>query len=69
MLVLSRKSGECVRIGQSIEVRVLEVRGNRVKLGFSAPADVAIQRDEIRDASLHQFTAWHECSTVGELCS
>jgi carbon storage regulator len=69
MLVLSRKSGECVRIGQSIEVKVLEVSGNRVKLGFSAPADVAIQRDEIRDTYLHQFTSWQQCSAVGELCS
>ena len=69
MLVLSRKSGECVRIGQSIEVKVLEVSGNRVKLGFSAPADVAIQRNEIRDANLHQFTSWQQCSAVGELCS
>ena len=48
MLVLSRKCGECVQIGSSIEVKVLEVSGGRVKLGFSAPLETAIQREEIR---------------------
>ncbi len=65
MLVLSRKSGECVRIGESIEVKVLEIDGGRVKLGFSAPADVHIQRDEIRGAPPHRFRRWHECGAVG----
>jgi carbon storage regulator len=48
MLVLSRKHGECIQIGDSIEIKVIEVSGGRVKLGLSAPANVAIQRDEIR---------------------
>ena len=37
MLVLSRKTGECIRIGQEIEVTVLEVRGGRAKLGIRLP--------------------------------
>jgi carbon storage regulator len=65
MLVLSRKSGECVRIGESIEVKVLEIDGGRVKLGFSAPADVNIQRDEIRGTLPRRFQRWHECGVVG----
>jgi carbon storage regulator len=69
MLVLSRRSGECVHIGHSIEVKVLEVCGNKVKLGFTAPPDVAIQRSEIRDAYPQRFTAWQECHAVAELCS
>ena len=47
MLVLSRKNGERVRIGHSVEVTVLEVRGDRVKLGFSGPAEVPIHREEV----------------------
>jgi carbon storage regulator len=47
VLVLSRKQGECVQIGEEIEVAVLEVRGNRVRLGFSAPPSVSIHRGEI----------------------
>lgn len=47
MLVLSRKPGEQVIIATQIVVKVLEVRGSRVKLGFVGPADVSIQREEI----------------------
>jgi carbon storage regulator len=47
MLVLTRKSGESVVISQELEVRVLAVHGSRVKLGFSGPPEIAIQRGEI----------------------
>ncbi len=48
MLVLSRKRGEGIVIGNGVTITVLGVEGNRVKLGFVAPADVPIQREEIR---------------------
>ena len=47
MLVLSRKTGERVCIGGSVEVTVLESRNGRVKLGFSGPTDVPIHRAEL----------------------
>ena len=47
MLVLSRKKGEGVVIGRKIRVTVLEVSGNRVKLGFSCPTEVPIHREEV----------------------
>jgi carbon storage regulator len=47
MLVLSRKRGEGIVIGRDIEVTVLEVRGNRVKLGLRGPNGVAIHREEL----------------------
>ena len=47
MLVLSRKSGEDVRIGNNIAVAVVEIKGNRVKLAFTAPNEVAILRGEL----------------------
>lgn len=50
MLVLSRKSGQEVMIAGNIRVRVLEVRGNRVRLGFTAPDEVEIQRGELVSA-------------------
>jgi carbon storage regulator len=50
MLVLSRKMGEGLFIGNGIQVKVLAVRGNQVKLGFIAPADVPICRKEIQQA-------------------
>ena len=47
MLVLSRKKGEGVVVGQNVRVTVLEVSGSRVKLGFSGPPEVPIHREEI----------------------
>ena len=64
MLVLSRKTGECVWIGPSIEVKVLELSGGRVKLGFSAPPGVAIQRNEIRGEYPRPLASWGKPSAV-----
>lgn len=47
MLVLSRKSGETIIVGDEITVTMLEVRGNQVKLGINAPEAVAIHRLEV----------------------
>lgn len=44
MLVLSRKLDEVITIGEGVEVKVLGVSGNRVKLGISAPVEIPIQR-------------------------
>jgi carbon storage regulator len=46
MLFLSRKRGEELGIGNGISVKVLEMRGDRVSLGFIAPSDIPIQRTE-----------------------
>jgi carbon storage regulator len=51
MLILTRKVGEMIRIGDSVTVRVLEVRGSQVRLGVDAPADVRIFREEVYRAS------------------
>ena len=48
MLVLSRKPGEAIVIGNGITVTVVEIHGNRVRLAFSAPADVPIHRQELQ---------------------
>jgi len=47
MLVLSRKIGEKIHIGNNITVTVVEVSGNRVKLGLEAPDSVRILRSEL----------------------
>jgi carbon storage regulator len=47
MLVLTRKVGEVIRIGDNITVRVLQARGSQVRLGVEAPSDVRIFREEI----------------------
>jgi carbon storage regulator len=52
MLVLTRKPGQRIRIGDEIEITLLEVSGDRVRLGFSAPPDVAIHRQEVYERIL-----------------
>lgn len=47
MLVLSRKAGQEVVLGENITVTVLEIRGNRVKLGFTGPPELPIHRQEV----------------------
>lgn len=47
MLALSRKAGESVILGNDIELTILEVKGEQVKLGIKAPKDVAIYRKEL----------------------
>ncbi|MCA9090394.1 MAG: carbon storage regulator [Planctomycetaceae bacterium] len=47
MLVLSRKPGEAIFVGDSISIRVSEIRGNRVKLCIDAPPDVRVLRSEV----------------------
>lgn len=47
MLVLTRKVNQSIRIGKDIEVVVLEVRGEQVRIGIKAPKDVAVHRNEI----------------------
>jgi len=47
MLVLTRKLGEVMRIGDDVKITVLEIRAGQVKLGIEAPRDVAVNREEI----------------------
>jgi len=47
MLVLTRKLGENIRIGDVIKITVLEVRSGQVKLGIDAPPEVKVHREEI----------------------
>jgi carbon storage regulator len=47
MLVLTRKTGEAIQIGDDIEVTILSVKGDQIKLGINAPKNVEIHRKEI----------------------
>lgn len=49
MLVLSRRPGESLLIGDDVEVKVLEVCGDRVRIGVTAPDNVAVDRNEVRE--------------------
>ena len=47
MLILTRKSGESLMIGDEVTVTVLGVKGNQVRVGINAPKSVAVHREEI----------------------
>ena len=47
MLVLSRKTGQTIQIGEGISVTVTQVKGGTIRLGISAPPEVAIRRGEL----------------------
>ena len=49
MLVLSRKIDQAIVIQDTITIKILEINGDRVKLGINAPRDVVILRQELRD--------------------
>lgn len=48
MLVLTRKQGESITIGEAIRITVVEVRGGQIRLGIDAPRDMNIRRDELQ---------------------
>ncbi len=50
MLVLSRQKDESIIIGDNVEVTIVDVRGNKVRLGITAPKDVPVHRREVYDA-------------------
>lgn len=51
MLILTRRPGESIQVGQDIEIAILEIRGNQVRLGISAPPDVLVLRSELIDSA------------------
>lgn len=50
MLVLTRKSNQAIKIGENIEISILAIQGDQVKIGIAAPQSVEIHRKEIFDA-------------------
>lgn len=50
MLVLSRKKDEKIIIGDNITLMVIEIRGDKVRLGIDAPKDVSVHREEVYNA-------------------
>lgn len=47
MLALSRKKGESIIIGNDIEISILDIRGDQIKVGITAPKDVSVYRKEV----------------------
>jgi carbon storage regulator len=57
MLVLTRRTGEWISIGDGVTVKVLAIRGDQVQLGIDAPREVRVDRGEIRELILAEMEA------------
>ncbi len=56
MLILTRRTGETLKIGDDVEVTVLGVKGNQVRLGITAPKEVAVHREEVYERIREELT-------------
>jgi carbon storage regulator len=63
MLVLSRKKNESIIINDNITVTVVEIRGDKVRLGIDAPKEVSVHRREVYEAIQNQAKAARDNST------
>ncbi|MBK5936429.1 MAG: carbon storage regulator CsrA [Halorhodospira halophila] len=54
MLILTRRVGETLMIGDDVSVTVLGVKGNQVRIGVNAPRDVSVHREEIYERIRHE---------------
>jgi carbon storage regulator len=54
MLILTRKIGECITIGDHIRVYVVGIRGKQVRLGIEAPADAIVHREEVYEKIIEE---------------
>lgn len=50
MLVLSRKKNESIYINDNIKITIVDIRGDKVRLGISAPKDISVHREEVYEA-------------------
>lgn len=57
MLILTRRCGETIMIGNDITVMVLGIKGNQVRIGVNAPKEVAVHREEVAERIAEQMAA------------
>ena len=65
MLVLSRKKNESIIINDNITVTVIEIRGDKVRIGIEAPKDVTVHRREVYEAIQNQIRVSEQGAKVG----
>ena len=64
MLVLTRKLGECIQIGENVKIMVLSVQGKSVKIGVTAPREISVYRKEVYDKIVEENRRAASCITA-----
>ncbi len=64
MLVLTRKSGQAIRIGETVTITVVQLAHNRVRIGIEAPCSVPVHRGEIYDRIQQELLAENDTDTA-----
>jgi len=54
MLILNRKEGESIIIGDNVEIRILEIQDGKIKIGIEAPKEITILRKEVYDSVVEE---------------
>jgi carbon storage regulator len=54
VLILTRKIGESILIGEDIEIRLMGIEGRSARIGIDAPKDVAVDREEVRETKVER---------------
>ena len=71
MLVLSRMKDESIMLGDDIEITILDIRSNKVRIGIAAPKEMSVDRSEVRDAKKLKRKVYgaiqegEQCSAIG----
>jgi carbon storage regulator len=66
MLILTRRPGERLCIGENVVVTILAVKGNQVRIGIAAPRDIAVDREEIHERKQADRRAGRPCASESE---
>ena len=64
MLVLSRRRDESIMIGEDITVTIVDIRGDKVRLGIDAPKNISVHRDEVFQAIQNEHSQSGQASSI-----
>ena len=67
MLILTRRKGEKLIVGNAVTITMLDIKGHQISIGIEAPADVSVHREEIYQRTLKESAA--DTAQVAVLCS